>query len=141
MRFTDVTEDAGVAGTGYSMGAAAGDYDNDGHVDLFVAGVFRNTLYHNRGDGHFDDVTKKAGIKSDKKAVAAGWFDYNNDGLLDLFVVNTIVSAATLRATCEFIATRRTSRASPTRFTVTGETGRLKMSPSEPGSPSTTAGG
>jgi hypothetical protein len=88
MRFTDVTEDAGVAGSGYSMGAAAGDYDNDGHVDLFVAGVFRNTLYHNRGDGHFEDVTEKAGIKSDKWAVAAGWFDYNNDGLLDLFVVN-----------------------------------------------------
>ena len=88
MRFTDVTEEAGVAGIGYSMGAAAGDYDNDGHVDLFVAGVFRNTLYHNRGDGHFVDVTEKAGIKSDKWAVAAGWFDYNNDGLLDLFVVN-----------------------------------------------------
>jgi len=88
MRFTDVTEDAGVAGSGYSMGAAAGDYDNDGHVDLFVAGVFRNILYHSRGDGHFEDVTEKAGIKSDKWAVAAGWFDYNNDGLLDLFVVN-----------------------------------------------------
>lgn len=88
MRFTDVTEEAGVAGSGYSMGAAAGDYDNDGHVDLFVAGVFRNILYHNRGDGHFEDVTEKAGIKSDKWAVAAGWFDYNNDGLLDLFVVN-----------------------------------------------------
>jgi enediyne biosynthesis protein E4 len=88
MRFTDVTEEAGVAGTGYSMGAAAGDYDNDGHVDLFVPGVFRNTLYHNRGDGRFEDVTEKAGIKSDKWSVAAGWFDYNNDGLLDLFVVN-----------------------------------------------------
>jgi hypothetical protein len=88
MRFTDVTEEAGVAGLGYSMGAAAGDYDNDGHVDLFVAGVFQNTLYHNRGDGHFEDVTQKAGIKNDKWAVAAGWFDYNNDGLLDLFVVN-----------------------------------------------------
>ena len=88
MRFADVTEDAGVAGSGYSMGAAAGDYDNDGHVDLFVAGVFRNILYHNRGDGRFEDVTEKAGIKSDKWAVAAGWFDYNNDGLLDLFVVN-----------------------------------------------------
>lgn len=88
MRFTDVTEEAGVAGSGYSMGAAAADYDNDGHVDLFVAGVFRNILYRNRGDGHFEDVTEKAGIKSDKWAVAAGWFDYNNDGLLDLFVVN-----------------------------------------------------
>lgn len=88
MKFIDVTNETGVAGNGYSMGAAAGDYDNDGHVDLFVAGVFRNTLYHNRGDGHFEDVTEKAGIKSDKWAVAAGWFDYNNDGLLDLLVVN-----------------------------------------------------
>jgi len=88
MRFTDVTEEAGVRGEGYSMGAAAGDYDNDGHADLFVAGVNRNILYHNLGNGRFEDVTEKAGIKSDKWAVAAGWFDYNNDGLLDLFVVN-----------------------------------------------------
>jgi len=88
MRFTDATEEAGVKGEGYSMGAAAGDYDNDGHVDLFVAGVNRNILYHNLGNGRFEDVTEKAGIKSDKWAVAAGWFDYNNDGLLDLFVVN-----------------------------------------------------
>jgi len=88
MRFKDVTEEAGVAGEGYSMGAAAGDYDNDGHVDLFVAGVNRNILYHNLGNGRFEDVTEKAGIKSGKWAVAGGWFDYNNDGLLDLFVVN-----------------------------------------------------
>jgi len=88
MRFKDVTEEAGVAGEGYSMGAAAGDYDNDGHVDLFVAGVNRNILYHNLGNGRFEDVTEKAGIKSGQWAVAGGWFDYNNDGLLDLFVVN-----------------------------------------------------
>lgn len=88
MRFKDVTEEAGVASEGYSMGAAAGDYNNDGHVDLFVAGVNRNILYRNLGNGRFEDVTEKAGIKSDKWAVAAGWFDYNNDGLLDLLVVN-----------------------------------------------------
>ncbi len=88
MRFTDVTEEAGVAGEGYSMGAAAGDYNNDGHVDLFVAGVNRNILYRNLGNGRFEDITEKSGIKSDKWAVAAGWFDYNNDGLLDLLVVN-----------------------------------------------------
>ena len=52
MHFTDVTEQAGVAGAGYSMGAAAGDYDNDGHPDLFVAGVNRNILYRNRGRRH-----------------------------------------------------------------------------------------
>jgi len=88
LKFRDVTEQAGVAGAGYSMGAAAGDYDNDGHADLFVAGVNRNILYHNLGNGHFEDVTAKAGIKSGKWAVAAGWFDYDNDGKLDLWIVH-----------------------------------------------------
>lgn len=88
MKFTDVTREAGVAGGGYSMGAAAADYNNDGHTDLFVAGVYRNILYRNLGNGKFEDVTEKAGIKSDKWSVAAGWFDYDNDGWLDLFVVN-----------------------------------------------------
>ena len=88
MRFTDVTSEAGIAGAGYSMGAAAADYNNDGHTDLFVAGVYRNILYRNQGNGKFEDVTEAAGIKSDKWSVAAGWFDYDNDGWLDLFVVN-----------------------------------------------------
>jgi enediyne biosynthesis protein E4 len=92
--FTDVTEQAGVKGIGYSMGVAAGDYDNDGFVDLYIAGVNRNQLLHNNGDGTFTDVTSKAGvvgaIASYGKpwAVAAGWFDYNNDGHLDLMVIN-----------------------------------------------------
>jgi enediyne biosynthesis protein E4 len=88
MKFTDVTIQAGVQGAGYSMGAAAGDYDNDGRIDLFVAGVYRNTLYRNMGNGRFEDVTPHSGIKSDKWSVAAGWCDYDNDGGLDLFVVN-----------------------------------------------------
>ena len=86
--FRDVTESAGVAGAGYSMGAAAADYDNDGRTDLFVAGVNRNILYHNLGSGKFEDVTEKAGIKSGEWAVAAGWFDYDRDGRLDLWVVH-----------------------------------------------------
>jgi hypothetical protein len=88
MKFRDVTQESGVAGEGYSMGAAAGDYDNDGHPDLFVAGVNRNFLYHNLGHGRFEDVTEKAGIHSGKWAVAAGWFDYDRDGKLDLWVVH-----------------------------------------------------
>src|ERR1022692_2294971 len=86
MRFTDVTEAAGVAGEGYSNGVAAADYDNDGNIDFFVAGS-ANLLYHNRGNGTFEEVSAKAGIASRKWAVAAGWFDYDNDGWLDLFVV------------------------------------------------------
>jgi hypothetical protein len=88
--FEDVTVKAGVAGEGYSMGVAAADYDNDGHADLFVAGVRRNTLYRNRGDGTFEDVTAKAGIHNEPWSVAAGWFDYDGDGRLDLFVVNYV---------------------------------------------------
>jgi hypothetical protein len=92
--FTDVTESAGLKGIGYSMGVAAGDYDNDGFVDLYVTGVNYNQLFHNNGDGTFTDVTAKASVsgiipESGKAwSITAGWFDYNNDGLLDLFVVN-----------------------------------------------------
>ncbi len=88
MKFTDVTLEAGVAGAGYSMGAAAADYNNAGSTVWFVAGVYRNILYRNLGNGKFEDVTEAAGIKSDKWSVAAGWLDYDNDGWLDLFVVN-----------------------------------------------------
>ena len=92
--FTDVTEKAGLAGTGFDTGVAIGDYDNDGYEDIFVAGVYRNTLYHNNGNGTFTDVTAKAGLnKPDAEygplwSVAAAWVDVNNDGLLDLVVIN-----------------------------------------------------
>jgi enediyne biosynthesis protein E4 len=93
--YTDVTDAAGVAGTGYDIGVAVGDYDNDGHSDLFVAGVYKNTLYHNNGDGTFTDVTAKAGLdrQNDPEfgplwSITAAWVDVNNDGLLDLFIVN-----------------------------------------------------
>lgn len=88
MKFTDVTEKAGVSGEGYSMGAAVADFDNDGDADLFVAGVFRNLLYRNRGDGTFEEISKKAGIASTVWSVAGAWLDFDNDGLLDLLVVN-----------------------------------------------------
>ncbi len=88
--FEDVTEKAGLKGEGYSIGVAAGDFDNDGNEDLFVTGVRGNTLYRNRGDGTFEDVTKKAGLESVTWAVAAAWFDYDNDGRLDLFVVDYV---------------------------------------------------
>jgi hypothetical protein len=88
MKFRDVTAEAGVAGAGYSIGASAADYDNDGHVDLFVAGAYRNLLFRNRGDGTFEEMADKAGIGSRVWSVAGGWLDYDKDGLLDLFVVN-----------------------------------------------------
>ena len=96
--FTDVTNSAGLAGSGYDMGVAVGDYDNDGHPDLFVAGLHHSTLYHNNGDGTFTDVTVKSGLDAainhpDPEfgpywSITGVWVDVNNDGLLDLFVVN-----------------------------------------------------
>jgi enediyne biosynthesis protein E4 len=95
--FTDVTRAAGVAGRGYDLGVATGDYDNDGYPDIFVAGLRRNTLFHNNGDGTFTDVTAAAGLaQPDPRygtlwAVAAAFVDYDRDGWLDLFVSNYCV--------------------------------------------------
>ncbi|HVV46865.1 MAG TPA: CRTAC1 family protein [Bryobacteraceae bacterium] len=98
--FVDVTEKSGLAGQGYSIAAAAADYDNDGRVDLFVAGVHGNTLYRNRGGGVFEDVTGRAGIVADPWSVSAGWFDYDNDGWLDLFVANYVAWDAASEPEC-----------------------------------------
>jgi len=89
-KFRDVTAQSGLSGEGYSIGAAAADYDNDGKPDLFVAGVNGNHLYHNDGNGRFSDVTEQAGVVSHEWSVAAAWLDYDRDGLLDLFVVNYV---------------------------------------------------
>jgi hypothetical protein len=106
MTFTDVTAEAGLAGEGYSVGVSVGDFDNDGYVDIFVAGVKRNILYRNLGNGRFADVTAQAGFAgTDPKfrkmwAVSAGWIDYDNDGWLDLFVSNYVAWDAATAPRC-----------------------------------------
>jgi hypothetical protein len=87
--FSDVTESAGVPGTGYGLGCVWGDYDNDGHPDLFVTQYGRNVLYHNNGNGTFTDVTDKAGVAGEESGSfhsGATFFDYDKDGFLDLYV-------------------------------------------------------
>jgi hypothetical protein len=84
--FEDVTQRAGLAGTGYSTGVAVGDYDNDGFDDLYVAGYGHGTLYHNNGDDTFTDVTASAGVAGSGWMTSAAWVDYDNDGRLDLIV-------------------------------------------------------
>jgi hypothetical protein len=84
--FTDVTAAAGLKGHGYGMGVAVGDYNNDGHPDLYVTGVGGNTLYRNNGDGTFTDVTKAAGVAGSGWCVSACFVDYDRDGHLDLVV-------------------------------------------------------
>ena len=86
--FTDVSRKAGVALTGWGQGVCAGDYDNDGWVDLFITFWGHNVLLHNNGDGTFTDVTKKVGLWNDKVRWGTGcaFVDYDRDGKLDLFV-------------------------------------------------------
>ena len=84
--FKDVTERAGLKGSGYSMGSATGDYDSDGYVDLYVTGYGENHLYHNNGNGTFTDVTKKLGVAGGGWSTSGGWIDYDRDGRLDLLV-------------------------------------------------------
>lgn len=88
--FQDVTDTAGVAGDGsFGMGAAVGDYDNDGDPDIFVSGYPASLLYQNNGNGTFSEVGSKAGLRHrGLLASSAGWFDYNRDGYLDLLVLN-----------------------------------------------------
>jgi enediyne biosynthesis protein E4 len=90
--FSDVTQKAGVGLKGWGQGVCAGDYDNDGFVDLFVTFWGHNVLLHNNGDGTFSDVTKKAGLWQDNVNWSTGcaFVDYDRDGHLDLFVAHYV---------------------------------------------------
>jgi enediyne biosynthesis protein E4 len=88
--FEDVTEKAGLAGVGYGMGVAVGDFDNDGYEDLFVTAYGGNKLYHNNGDGTFTDITSQAGVGGSGWSTSAAWVDLDNDGLLDLVVLRYV---------------------------------------------------
>ena len=85
--FENVTKDSGADLRGYGMGVAAGDFDNDGAIDLYVTGFGANTLLKNDGHGHFTDVTAKAGVEGYGWTTSAAFLDYDADGWLDLFVV------------------------------------------------------
>jgi enediyne biosynthesis protein E4 len=88
--FTDVTDKAGVAGGRFGMGVAAGDYDNDGHSDLYITNYGPDILYRNNGNGTFTDVTEKAGVIAPGWSTCAVWFDYDSDNRLDLFVTSFV---------------------------------------------------
>ena len=88
--FTDITRNSGLDVPLYGMGGAAADFDNDGHVDVYLTALGPNRLFKGRGDGTFVDVTTDAGVGDSGFSTAALWFDYDKDGHLDLFVGNYV---------------------------------------------------
>jgi enediyne biosynthesis protein E4 len=86
LKFTDVTQAAGLTRKGYGMGVSVADFDNDGWQDLYVTGYGGNVLYRNLGNCKFEDVTEKAGVRLSGYSTGAAWGDYDRDGFVDLFV-------------------------------------------------------
>ena len=100
LRFTDVTKESGIDQRSYGMGVAAGDYDNDGHVDLYLTRLEADVLLRNRGDGTFTDVTAQAGLRDVSWSVSASFVDVDGDGWLDLFVGNYVRYSIDADVTC-----------------------------------------
>jgi len=100
MRFTDVTDASGIIARGYGMGAATGDFDNDGCVDLYVTSLGANQLLHNNCNGTFTDITARSGTNDTRWGTSATFVDYDQDGWLDLFVVNYVHFAPDMKRTC-----------------------------------------
>ena len=98
--FVDVTQRSGLAASGYGMGVATGDYDNDGWVDLYITNWGSNQLLRNEGDGTFTDVTAAAGVDDNRYSASTVFFDFDRDGWLDLFVTNYVDWRFELRKDC-----------------------------------------
>ena len=113
--FVDVTSSSGTGDTGYGMGVAVGDYDNDGYADMYITNVGRNTLLHNRGDGTFEDVTIDAGVGDEGWGASAGFCDLDRDGDLDLFAINYLVWSHGLKLDC-FNVKGKLDYCSPTNY-------------------------
>jgi hypothetical protein len=101
--FEDVTEGSGADARGYGMGVAAGDYDGDGRVDLYVTQLDRNVLLHNEGGGRFQDVTARAGVADGGWSTSSAFLDYDGDGRLDLVVLHYVNWSPSVELECQSI--------------------------------------
>jgi hypothetical protein len=106
-RFVDVTAASGIRATGYGMGVATGDFDNDGRVDLYISNFGSNQLWHNNGDGTFTDVTARAGVDDPRWSSGATFVDLDRDGWLDLYVLNYVDYSVANSPRCYAPSSRR----------------------------------
>ena len=90
LRFTNITQSAGLTRKGWGMGIAVADFDNDGKLDIFVTGFGGSVLYRGLGNCKFEDVTDKAGVRGSGFMTGAAWADYDRDGYVDLFVARYV---------------------------------------------------
>ena len=88
--FTDTGQESKTGDTGYGMGCAVADYDNDGDQDLYVTNYGPNVLYQNKGDGTFAEVAERAAVGASQWSTSAAFLDYDNDGDLDLYATNYV---------------------------------------------------
>jgi enediyne biosynthesis protein E4 len=119
LRFVDVTQKSGIVATGYGMGVAVGDINNDGRPDLYLTNLGSNQMYLNKGDGTFVDVTKASGTDDPRWSTSASFVDYDRDGWLDLMVVNYATFSTSSSPAC-YAATSARDYCTPRAFAPPG---------------------
>ena len=115
LRFKDVTEQSGVHATGYGMGIATADIDNDGDTDIFLANYGANQLLKNAGDGRFVDATAESGIAGERWSISASFADIDGDGLVDLYVANYLDFQIAAHRPC-YLYSSRQSYCAPSNY-------------------------